>query len=316
MKADAFEVGLCATEAEMADYLYVSPAFNAWQAKVQGKRLQSFGIFRKDTKQLYAKLTLAGQGRAWSAPVTGAFGGPVLHRSVPVGALDALLGEAVRWLKEEADAETCLIRLPPASFPDPTSPLMQNVLFRAGWILDQVDINYHFPVVDAPTFQAQLGATKRQETRRLKGTGASFCVIPHDQAEKVYAVIAGNRAARGYPMTMTWDALSALADAFPTHVHFFGVTRGEDFLAGAICLQLTPSYLYVFYWGEDPNFRREMPVLTLVDGIMDHCYKAGFATLDIGVSTERSTPNEGLIAFKTGLGFQPSAKLTFRYEFK
>lgn len=49
MKVDAFEVGLCATETEMDDYLYVSPAFNIWQAKVQEKRLQSFGIFRKDT---------------------------------------------------------------------------------------------------------------------------------------------------------------------------------------------------------------------------------------------------------------------------
>ena len=193
---------------------------------------------------------------------------------------------------------------------------MQNVLFRAGWILDQVDINYHFPVVDAEAFQAQLGATKRQETRRLKGTGASFCVVPHEQAERAYAVIARNRAARGYPMTMTWEALSALAKAFPAHVHFFGVVRGEDFLASAICLQLTPVYLYVFYWGEDPNFRKEMPVLVLVNGIMDHCHKAGFAILDIGVSTERSTPNEGLIAFKTGLGFQSSPKLTFRYDFK
>ena len=105
MEVDAFEVGPCATEAGMEGYLYVSPAFNIWQAKVQGKRLQSFGIFRKDTKQLYARLTLAGQGRAWSAPVTGAFGGPVLHKSVPVGALDALLREATRWLQEEAGAE-------------------------------------------------------------------------------------------------------------------------------------------------------------------------------------------------------------------
>lgn len=89
-----------------------------------------------------------------------------------------------------------------------------------------------------------------------------------------------------------------------------GLARKRDMSSAYTLLPLR------FLLGEDPNFRKEMPVLVLVDGIMDHCHKAGFAILDIGVSTEKSMPNEGLIAFKTGLGFQSSPKLTFRYAFR
>lgn len=313
MRVDEFEAGLCQDDAELNDYWYVSPAFNKWQSQVQGKRLQSFGVFRKDNKKLYARLTLAGQGKVWASPVTGTFGGVVLHKAVPVGALDMLMEHAVQWLKQEG-AETCFVRLPPASFPDPTMAVMQNVLFRKGWVIDQMEINYHLPIVPVEEFHAQLGSTKRQETRRLKTSGAAFRLVPADEGQKVYNIIAANRAARGYPMTMTWEALAALTAAFPDRVRYFGVFRNDDLLSAAIGFQITPTYFYIFYWGESPDFRREMPVLALVDGLVDYCHKNGTKAMDIGISTEKSAPNEGLIEFKTGLGFLATPKLTYRYD--
>ena len=316
MKVEDFDVRVCADTASAQDYLFVSPDFTDWQSKVQGKTRQSFGVFRKDNQQQYARLTLAGKDGIWSAPVTGTFGGPTLDKPVPIAALDRLMIEALRWLKEEAKADSCFIRLPPASFPDPSLALMQNVLHRGGWRLDQMDINYHLPVVPVERFHAQLGATKRQETRRLKGSGATFEPIPFAEAKRVYDIIASNRAARGYPMTMSWDALSAVAQAFCESFHFFGIVRRDRMLASAICIHITPQYLYVFYWGEDPEFRREMPVLLLVDGLVDFAYQNDITVIDIGISTDQSIPNEGLIEFKTALGFQPTPKLTYRFDFK
>ncbi len=312
-----FIVAKCALDAEMDDYLYVRPDFSLWQSTVQAKRIQSFGIFRKDNLRAYGRLTLAGKDGVWTAPVTGTFGGPVLARgkNIPLYALDALFLEATRWLEMEAGAKSCSIRLPPHCFPDPLSGANANALFRLGWKLDQVDVNYHLPAMSADDFHARLGATKRQETRRLKGSGAAFKVLPAQALQRVYEIISRNRAARGFPMTMSWESIAALTEAFPATIGLFGVERGLDLLAAAICLRVTSCYFYVFYWGEAPEFRREMPVLLLAEGLVAHCHENGIAVIDIGIATDRSTPNEGLIAFKTGLGFEASPKLTFRYDF-
>ena len=103
-------------------------------------------------------------------------------------------------------------------------------------------------------------------------------------------------------MTMAWPQVEALAAAFPDRVRFFGVIRGGTILAGAICLRVTASYLYVFYWGERPEFRKESPVTLLADGLVAYAHSRGVSVLDIGVSTEHSAPNVGLIAFKESSG--------------
>jgi hypothetical protein len=61
------------------------------------------------------------------------------------------------------------------------------------------------------------------------------------EASRIYDIIAENRRNMGYPMTMAWPQVEALAAAFPDRVRFFGVIRGGTILAGAICLRVTAS---------------------------------------------------------------------------
>jgi hypothetical protein len=304
-----FQVTQGAKAAALAGPLFVDPAFVAYQAQAQGKRLMTFTATDAEGR-IAASLTLAaGADGVWSSPVTGAFGGLAAEPRAPAAAAFALAEAASGWLRDES--ATAQLRMAPDSFAAPLAAALENGLFRAGWRLAQTDLNFHLPVESAAAFRAGLGETKQKEIRRLQRSGAVFAVQPPEAGERAYRVIADNRAAQGYPMTMAWPQVAALAQAFPSRVSFVTVERGGEALAGAVCLRLTPDYAYVFYWGEAPAFRRESPVMLLAEGLVDSCAAEGVRILDLGTSTDGSVPNSGLIAFKEGLGCRTSAKRTY-----
>jgi hypothetical protein len=315
MKADEFEIRPCPHGESRGEHLFVRPDFVQWQAEHQGKALRSFGVYRKANDRLHARLTVSGKNGAWASPVTGAFGGVHIYEAVPVALLEKLVAEVSNHLSQEGNAASMALRFPPACFPDSGSALLQNVVFRQNWTLLHVDVNYHIPVEHPDTFTANLGATKRQEIRRQKAQGSEFAQLPLSEARAAYEVISRNRAARGYPMTMSWDAMRAVSEAFPAEFQFFGVRRHDTLRAAAICIMVRPEYMYVFYWGEEPEFRREMPVLLLAQGLVARCFNSGVGVLDIGISTDASTPNEGLMEFKAGLGCLATPKPTYRRTF-
>jgi len=295
---DAPEAGL------PAETLFVDPAFVLFQVQAQAKVLVS--VVTEDGE---ASLTFAGRDGVWTNPVTGAFGGLGGAPANPA-AVDFLVRTATNLLRRTPGAHAS-VRLPPDCFADPHAAALENALFRHGWRLDQVDLDYYLAVTDAEAFRAALGETKQKELRRLKRSGAAFRSLYLDEAQPAYEVIARNRAARGYPMTMAWDQIEALMRAFPGRVGVHAVERDGVILAAAIVLQVTAAHLYVFYWGEDPQVRRESPVTLLAEGLVEMCQAQGVRVLDIGISTDRSTPNPGLIAFKESLGCRAAGKRTY-----
>jgi hypothetical protein len=307
MLARAAEVTQTADPGQAAEALFVDAAFNAFQAEAQGKALVTF---RVDGARGPTSLTLAGRDGIWSNPVTGAFGGVAAQGADPAG-VAAVTAAATDWLRGQPQARQASLRLPPDCFPDPNAAALENALFRAGWRLDQADVDQWLPVVPGEAFARTLGETKQKELRRLARSGAAFRTLPPEEVQRAYDVIARNRTARGFPMTMSWAQVAALRDAFPDRVAFHLVEREGVGLAGAIVLRVTGAFLYVFYWGEDPDVRRESPVMLLAQGLAQVADEAGAAILDIGVSTDRSEPNPGLMAFKESLGCRTAGKRTY-----
>jgi hypothetical protein len=293
-----------------SETFFLDGAFNSFQAKAQGERLVTFsaGQGRRGVA-----LTLGGAKGRWSCPVTGAFGGVVAEGHPPAAAVFSVAHAATSWLRGEPETTSASVRLPPDCFGLPGSAALENALHREGWRLDQVDVNHHLVVGPSARFLAELGETRRKELRRLERSGATAGEAGLE-VSRIYDIIAENRRSMGYPMTMAWPQVEALAAAFPDRVRFFGVIRGGTILAGAICLRVTASYLYVFYWGERPEFRKESPVILLADGLVTYAHARGVSVLDLGVSTEHSAPNVGLVAFKESLGCRASSRRIYTLD--
>jgi hypothetical protein len=294
---------------DLGGHLYVDPAFLAYQADAQGKALETFTALDSHGAAV-ASLTLAGKAGAWASPITGAFGGVAAAPGAGTLAIAAVVEAASGWLRDQGlRAE---VRLAPDGFADAAAGAVENALFRSGWRLAQVDLNYHLAAAGPDAFFTSLGETKQKELRRLKRSGAAFVRLDPADGERAYAVIAANRAARGFPMTMAWPQVRALAEAFPDQTGFAIVGRDGQALAGAISLELTPAWTYVFYWGEAPDSRKESPVMLLAEGLAAERAARG-GVLDLGTSTQDSQPNPGLIGFKEGLGCRATAKRTYAF---
>lgn len=246
----------------------------------------------------------------WRTPIAGAFGGVVTRKSAPIQAIEILIDRLEPVLSEAGMVKKITIKLPPACFGD-ESALVANILHRKKWQLSAFDINYHMDIRGVDDFLGALGETKRKIIRRLERANAIFKPLSIDFLEGVYSVIEKNRAAQGYPMTMSFAAIKSLMEHFPESVKIFGVFLEGILVSAAICISITPKYFYVFYWGELPEHRKISPVLLLANGLVEYCVKEGIHVMDIGTSTVDSVPNEGLCSFKSSLGCKLSEKLTY-----
>jgi hypothetical protein len=122
-------------------------------------------------------------------------------------------------------------------------------------------------------------------------------------------VIATNRAAKGYPLTLSYEALWEMAVKLPDRIACFGAFRGSEMVAASVCVKVRPDILYVFYWGELPTMKRISPTTFLAARMLDFAKQTGLEIMDLGISTEHSEPNLGLMKYKSHLGSFPSLKL-------
>ena len=181
-----------------------------------------------------------------------------------------------------------------------------NVLVRAGFKVSRHELNYERPVNNSGAFEQGLS---RGEFKHLNAClRAGWEVTASNFDGQIYDVIAENRKRKGRELSMSYEAVRDMAEAFPEELVCFRVNRLRD-LATAICLRLSPDILYVYAWG-DIGDAEHSPIVLLAHGIYEWCCMNGVKLLDIGTATEDGVPNVGLTDFKMRLGFRPSLKIT------
>jgi predicted N-acyltransferase len=294
-------------------HFFNSKNFLEYQSKNFNKKIIELGVFDKNNV-LLASIPLAGKNGVWKSPITGAFSGFLLKKGVSISALEFLVKNLVKCMTDNNENVISItIKFPPSCFSD-SSALMSNILIRSEWTLSGFDINYHLDITTEADFLKKLGETKRKTIKRLDRVGAKFKVDSIDELESIYKVISENRASQGYPMTMPFSALNDLTENFEDKIKLFSVTLENKIVAGAICIVVNTDYLYVFYWGELPEFRKSSPVMKLANGIVQFCISNNIKTLDIGTASLDFIPNNGLAAFKSSIGCDVTSKLTFHLE--
>ena len=293
-------------------HFFIRKDFLEYQASISGACVVNIGVFSEENNKLLAYCTLSGKGGHWQSPITGAFGGVSNIKNIRADALELLVENIPRLLSSEGPLLSIAVKLPPSCFQD-YSAVFANILHRHHWNLTGFDLNYHLKISSVDDFLNGLGQTKRKFIRRLNSSGAEFLEVGKEKIETVYSVINKNRAAQGYPMTMPLASIVDLVERFEDDLRLFAVTLEGQVIASAICIQATPKYLYVFYWGELPDFREKSPVLLLVKKIVEFCSDRGIEIMDIGTSSVNSVPNMGLCEFKDSLGCLVTQKLKYEW---
>ncbi|MGB7802170.1 GNAT family N-acetyltransferase [Buttiauxella sp.] len=308
---------LLLTDSGMNRCLFNQPDFINFQNQVFKSRTLVFTLYKRDNNQPIACLDFShkGENTHWYTPVIGAFSHLEAVKSLSFIEMELLITQAAHYLAAQEHMETLSWRIPPLYFNSEITHKLYNTLFRLGWKQNACELNFHIPLCPAGSFREGLGKTKRNELNRLARTETSFNITstPQDIAA-IYQVISENHQARGYPMTMSLTALLELKNALPEALFFANLVRGETLLAGAIVLRLDRSSLYIFNWGESPAFRQESPITQLCEHLYQHAADHNYRYLDIGISTENSVPNQGLVNFKINIGCEISHKFVMTYQ--
>ncbi len=246
----------------------------------------------------------------YRSPARGTFGALSHLPGVTLDDQQAFISEIAAYLRE-CGGKLLQVLLPPLQH-DPVGLSVQYFLFRAdGFTESSVDLNYGQAVDDQP-FVAKINYANRKRLNKCRRDGFEVSPVAAERLPDVYATIAENRAARGYPVTMGEEPLREMVELFPDAVQLYACERDGQMAAAAVCLQLSPDVLYVFYWGDRPGYSQYSPVVLIADHLYQGCQSNGIKLLDVGTSSADAQPNPGLIRFKRALGFSESLK--FRLE--
>ncbi len=194
--------------------------------------------------------------------------------------------------------------------PDFYDPLMLPRLKGAlGIVATEMyhDYNYSYPLTRYSDFVSGLAPAARNHYNRACRAGFSFTADAHPA--RVYEVIRRNRAWRGYPLAMSFEALCETAAVVGIDWHLLSL--GDADVASAVVYRLNPQVAQVIYWGDVEGYGGERPMNLLARCVADHYRALGFETLDIGPSSVRGVPDTGLCTFKESLGCDLTFKPTF-----
>ena len=243
------------------------------------------------------------------SPGRGSYGGvQLLAAKVEVALVEALV-DAIGGFLGERGAGTVTVVLPPFDYSAADTSLVAHVMMRAGFRLAGHELNYAMRV-SGSSLLPRMDHGNRKRVQAAQRLGLRFHHLAPEQLPDAYAVVAENRAKRGYTLSMSLDALAAMAQALPGRVRCFGVRLDAELIAAAVCVEVSRDVLYVFYWGELPGVERLSPVAYLASELYTVCVREDRRLLDIGTATLAGVPNHGLIRFKKNLGCRESMKLT------
>lgn len=245
----------------------------------------------------------------WRSPARGTYAG---YAFVPELALDELLAfhDQVEQRLRRLGARVLEV-LPVPMAHDPRAFSVQTYALRSrGFEVSRCDLNQSLDVDDRPLSE-RMSHGNRKRLAKCEREGLRCVQVDAEALAPVYDTIAANRAARGFPVSMSLAQLQAMAGEFPEVLRLFACQRDGDteMAAAAVCLSLDARTLYVFYWGDRPGHASLSPVVMVADAVYRHAQACGHRMLDVGTSTLDRESNAGLLHFKRGLGFTESLKL-------
>lgn len=213
-------------------------------------------------------------------------------------------------LRRELDDTPVRLVLPPAVYDGPEKPFFDGFIRPDDKVVS--DTSFHIPLAEA------VGETtwNRRSRRNLrKAVEAGLRLVKIDNLDSCYNLIADHHDRHGYRMAMALDAVRVTSLVVP--VDFWLVVEGDTPVAAAYCYRVCPKAVQVINSGDTPRGREIGAMTFMARALVDHYRNIlvvdegrADAFLDYGPTSVDGVQNDGLVAFKTGIGCIETEKLT------
>ena len=242
----------------------------------------------------------------------------------PFGGLEFQAGlrlEVLQFFWENVEAflqtqhlKSLKIKAYPVCYQPENAQILHYLLLQNGFQITAHDLNYHLPIRETP-FLSHLHHSEKRRLQKCHQRGYRFEQWAAPDFAWVHRFIQQNRDRKGYPTSLSAQGLQSLYQQFPDHFRLFVVKDQERIIALATGIKVSKAILYYFLPADDAAYLADSPMVQLLEGMYQYGQQQGYSILDLGISTEQSQPNYGLINFKKNLGAETSLKWTFVKEF-
>ncbi|QNH78085.1 hypothetical protein GGD92_07430 [Pseudomonas protegens] len=210
------------------------------------------------------------------------------------------------------DLKKVRITFPPTVYDESHIARLYNSFYNAGFRISGCDLNFQYNLqCFGDDYEATIDLKARQKLRSAVRSELSFQKT--DDIKTVYDVIRENRAAKNYPLWMTYENILETIKVIKADF-FIVYSKAREPIASAMVYEVSSDKVQVIYWGNLPNTEDLKPMNFMAYHIFDYYSKKGKVFFDIGPSTEFSIPNFGLCDFKQAIGCATSSKLTFEAD--
>lgn len=268
----------------------------------------------KDTKIRVGIILGVRENKLYS-PFSAPFGGfQYVSEDIKISQIDNALVALEAWIKEMR-YESIKLALPPAFYNQSFINKQSNSLFRNNYKLDTLDLNYQFSISKLKDnyLTDVIWYNARKNLNKSFKNNLSFVKLSSDEGELSYRVILQNRSEKGFPLKMSWDQVKKTMEV--VKIDFFLVKLQELNIAAAIVFHVAKDIVQVVYWGDLNEFSELKTMNFLSYNVFNYYEINNISIVDIGPSTQNSTPNFGLCEFKESIGCEISNKSVYTKNF-
>lgn len=193
----------------------------------------------------------------------------------------------------------------------------KNILPKQSFILAKLnysvrnDINYHFNTSDIVIYKnGGTDRSNRNNLRKAIKSGLTFEKVADDTNKYIaYSIIKINKEEKNRPLHLSFEDLKATSEVI--EIDYFIVYLENQAIASAIVYHVAEDIVQIVYWGNIPENAVYRPMNFMAYNLFSYYSEQNIKIVDLGISTEKGTPNYGLCDFKENIGCTPSLKQTF-----
>lgn len=252
-------------------------------------------------------------GEQASSPLRAPFGSVEFADDLSPENLLRFLLEVEKRLKA-LGVRRVLLRDAPQLYRPQNAALLTVLLGDMGFAVRRNEICASI-VVDQTPWENKISKDELYHLHRAQREELVFHELESSRWREVYEFIDRCRQERGMALSMTSSQLQDTLVACPQDFLFFDVCKGDERIAAAISVRVSPRILYNFYYGHSKSSNALSPVVYLLQCQYAYCQQHGYQILDLGTSSLEDKTNFSLLNFKTEVGGVLSMKLTFEKEF-
>ncbi|MFN3316940.1 MAG: GNAT family N-acetyltransferase [Raineya sp.] len=197
----------------------------------------------------------------------------------------------------------------PFSYAPNFSAICSQIFLQKGFLITNAELTHYLSIENS--FEENLHLSALRRLKKCQKNNFKFEHWHEPDLRFVYDFVANNRKRKNYPISMSFENFQNTIDAFPDNYLIFVLKNEQEIIALTVAVVINKDILYNFYPADKQEYLQYSPMIMLMAELFEFAKQKGFSILDLGISTEKSKPNYGLIRFKENLACKKSLKLSF-----